>query len=465
MSDNKMPTSSESGQAREQEQKLEAQAAAANSDAAPGGHDGDGAITTTAGAQQLAPFNQTKLGIVTVTVGLAVLVVFLANMVYLFGSSFGQPHRNHVFKIAAVNYDVDDSLVWSALTQAYVVLHSDSFASFVFLPRSDYPDPDDLVHAVREQGYWGAVYINQGASSRLSSAIDGQSQTYNASQALTYVWNEIRYPATSASVIRSGILQLQAAATKTFQAGATARLLRAANSTTATNFQTALAAYLTPFTASEININPAPQAEKAFYNTVVMAMSIIQQNVFLIAFTTVSRQLGLFSRQRRFKTSATWALLVGLAYTLLGSLVTTGYIWAFREAWAVNASQFAITWMVLWLVQHTYYQLLDGTLALVPIQFFSFLLVTFVFVNISATVFPLESMPGFYRWGHALPAYQSFQVLLNVWSRGSHKLYEALPVLFTWWVVSASYAAVGTMKKVKDGRKGGGTGVAAPAGI
>ncbi|KAB5547341.1 hypothetical protein GE09DRAFT_1130940 [Coniochaeta sp. 2T2.1] len=464
MSDNKMPTSSESGQAREQEQKLEAQAATASSDAAPGGHND---ATTTADAQQPAPFNQTKLGIVTVTVGLSVLVVFLANMVYLFGSSFGQPHRNHVFKIAAVNYDVDDSLVWNAVTQAYGVLHSDSFASFVFLPKSDYPDPDDLIHAVREQGYWGAVYNNQGASSRLSSAIDGQSPTYNASQALTYVWNEIRYPATSASVIRSGILQLQAAATKTFQAGATARLLRAANSNS-TNFQTALAAYLTPFTASEVNINPAPQAEKAFYNTVVMAMSIIQQNVFLIAFTTVSRQLGLFSGQRRFKTSATWALFVGLAFTLLGSLVTTGYIWAFREDWAVTGAQFAITWMVLWLVQHTYYQLLDGTLALVPIQFFSFILVTFIFINISATVFPLESMPGFYRWGHALPAYQSFQVLLNVWSKGSHKLYEALPVLFTWWVVSASYAAVGTMKKVKDGRKGGGAGApagAAPAGI
>jgi hypothetical protein len=76
-------------------------------------------------------------------------------------------------------------------------------------------------------------------------------------------------------------------------------------------------------------------------------------------------------------------------------------------------------------------------------------------MNVAATVFPLEAGPGFYVWGHALPAYQVLQVLLDVWSRGSHKLDEALAVLFAWWVVSGSYAAVGTLRKSRAARKKG----------
>ncbi len=405
-----------------------------------------------------AQFNQTKLGVATVVIALSVLVVFLANMAYLFGSTFQQTQRNHSFTIAAVSYDTDDSIVWNAFMQAYDWLRSGSFPSLVVVPSSSYSDPTQLVTAVREQEYWGALYIHPGASSRLAAAVAGQSQSYNASDAVTYIWNEIRYPSVAASVIQAGILRLQATAEKVFQAGAAQQLLYDTN----TSFpQTAVTSYLAPFTATGINVSPAPQAEKAFYDTVVMAMSIIQQNVFLIAFTGVSRASGLFSRP--FKTSATWALLVGLVYTLFGSLMTTGYMWAFREDWAVTGAQFCITWMALWLVQHIYYQLLDGTLALLPIQFFSFLLVTFVFLNVAATVFPLEAAPGFFVWSHALPGYQVLQLLLNVWTRGSHKLDEALAVLFAWWVVSGSYAAVGTLKKSQAARKQGGSAVGVPA--
>ncbi|KAL2127182.1 hypothetical protein VTI74DRAFT_11197 [Chaetomium olivicolor] len=319
------------------------------------------------------PFNQTKLGVITIITALIVLIVFVGNMVYLFGSTFQQSQRNHRFTIAAVNYDSSDSIVWNSFFRADDLLCADSFASVVFLDTSTYPDPEQLVGAVREQEFWGAIYVNPGASSRLAAAV------------------------------------------------------------------TAVAAYATPFNATEINVAPAPQASKNFYNTVIMAIGIVQQNVFFIAYTGISKASGLFTRP--FKTSGTWALLVGVIYTFFGSLVT-----------------FALTWMVLWLGQHTYYQLLDGTLGLLPIQVFSFILVTFLFINITATIFPLESSPGFYRWGHALPAYQVLQVLLNVWPRGSHKLYEALPVLFSWWLVSATYAVFGTLKKSRDSRKNGATG-------
>jgi len=182
-----------------------------------------------------------------------------------------------------------------------------------------------------------------------------------------------------------------------------------------------------------------------------MAMGIVQQNIFLIAFMGVGKGMALFSQP--FKVSGTWALGVGVVFTFVGSLITTGFIWAFREAWAVSSAQFFLTWMALWLVHHIYYQLIDGTLSLIPIQLYSFIVVTWVFLNITSTVFPLEYSPGFYTWGQALPAFQVLQLLNNIWSRSSNKLYECLPVLFAWWIASGAYAAIGVVQKCKAGAK------------
>ncbi|KAJ4410570.1 hypothetical protein N0V82_009234 [Gnomoniopsis sp. IMI 355080] len=331
-------------------------------------------------------FNPLRFGIATVVAAISVLLVFLANQVYLFGSTFNQASRNHAFTIAAVNYDGDNSTVWKAFSEAYAALASDTFATVIWISdpvSSDFPTSNLLVDAVRDKV-----------------------AAYNPADAVAYVWNEIRYPAVSASVVKPGVLQLQAVAQSIYQAGAIATVLRGA---TGLHPQTAVSAYVSPFNATEINVSPAPQAEKAFYNTIIMAMGIVQQNIFLIAFMGMSKGMALFNQP--FKVSGTWALTVGLVFTFMGSLVTTGFIWAFRETWAVSNIQFFLTWMSLWLVHHIYYQLIDGTLSLIPIQIYSFIVVTWVFLNITSTVFPLEYSPGFYTWGQALPAYQVLQLL------------------------------------------------------
>lgn len=95
-----------------------------------------------------------------------------------------------------------------------------------------------------------------------------------------------------------------------------------------------------------------------------MAMGIVQQNSFLLASMGMCKGVALFSQP--FKVSGTWALGVGVGFTFVGSLVTTGFIWAFREAWAVSSGQLFLTWMALWLAHHIDYWLIDGTLSLIP---------------------------------------------------------------------------------------------------
>lgn len=76
-----------------------------------------------------------------------------------------------------------------------------------------------------------------------------------------------------------------------------------------------------------------------------------------------------------------------------------------------------------------------------------------MFLNITATVFPLEYSPGSYTWGQALPPLQVLQLLNNIWSKSLDILYECLPVLFALWVASGVYAVIGVVQKCKASAK------------
>ena len=65
-----------------------------------------------------------------------------------------------------------------------------------------------------------------------------------------------------------------------------------------------------------------------------------------------------------------------------------------------------------------------------------FLLMTWVFLNITSSITPFEINAGFYRFGYALPAHEADQVLTDIWSGGAvPQLYRAMPILFSWWVL------------------------------
>lgn len=71
--------------------------------------------------------------------------------------------------------------------EAYSAVRSDSFVSVEIRNASEYPDVDQLIDTVRQQTYWGALYVHPGASSQLSEAVTGQVSTYDDSQVVSYV--------------------------------------------------------------------------------------------------------------------------------------------------------------------------------------------------------------------------------------------------------------------------------------
>ena len=384
-----------------------------------------------------------KLIVATTAIGIAICLLFLLNLLYLYGSVYHEISRYQAIECLMVDYD--GGVVGNSMLQAYKQLQGPSFPTFDVQNISQYPTPDTIIQAVLDRQYWAAVFTNAGASQRLSSALHGSAaaRSYDASNALTYVWNEVRYPAVEDSVIQSSLIKL---------VGATQIAYAHINGTQALaalpkGDAAAAQVLFSPIAATDVNIQPTLQGSKVFYNTVSMAMPIIQQFFFILALNGISTRFAIFERFPAM-VSGVLRLIVSFIYTIFSALVMTGYIWAFREDWAVSSNQFGLTFLLLWFLMHIYFCLIDFAVAFLPPPAMPFVILTVIFLDITSTNVPFELNPGFFRLGYALPAYEAYSVLIDIWSRSTAELYIALPILFSWWVVGLALALVAHRRRI-----------------
>jgi len=274
-------------------------------------------------------------------------ILFLVNMSYLFGSLFKSEHRVHNLHILTVDYD--GGVIGKSLQGAITQLKADTFPTFDIDNTNKYPTVEDVVRSVRKGEHWAAVFSHAGASERLAAALEGgdAAATYDPTNTLTYVWNEVRYPAMEDGTIKSSMSQLMAVARIAYNHINGTGALQTLNK----NDPAALQVFLNPIQAGEINIMPTTQGTRVLYNTVAMVLPIILQFFFLMAVNGVSAEFRLYSHLPVLNNGII-RLVLSLSYTFIGSLCWAGYVWAFRETWSVGAGQFFCTWVIIWLFMH-----------------------------------------------------------------------------------------------------------------
>ncbi|KAJ5342074.1 hypothetical protein N7541_011198 [Penicillium brevicompactum] len=355
-----------------------------------------------------------------------VQLLFLANMSYLYGSAFNDGQRMQALKMLFVDYDGD--IVGESVKDAYLQLASPGFPTVI----------------ERSAIIGGAIFANHNASLRLSTALASPeaAQTYQSTEALTYVWNGARYPS-YAQVISSSAQVLVQGARGAYNAINGTSAMSAVNTT-----ETSIAQVLfNPISASSIDIKPTNQGGRFYYSTVTMVMVILPQFFFIMALNGISAETNIFGTVTP-KINIALRLALSVGFTFIASLCMSGYIHAFQEDWQTTSGQFALTWMALWLVMHLHFCLIDSVTAVLPIKFMPFFILTWVIVNVTSTLSPFELSPGFYRIGYAIPAYELYQVLLDIWTHSCNPtLYRSLPILFSWWLVAFVAFLAATRKR------------------
>ena len=364
--------------------------------------------------------------------GIAFMLWFLACLSYLYGTLYLSPSRHSAFHILAVDYD--GGVVGQAMEEAYSQLKGPSFFTLELRSPQEYPTKADMYQAVWRGDYWASIAATEGASERLSAALQGgeAAATYVSSDALHYVWDQQYYTTFANSIILGHMNQLVAATRLAFNKINGTQASRMVNETD----PAAVQALLNPIQSTATNIQAAAFGASILMNTVSMAMPILQQFFFLLVLNGVLGAHNLY-RKMTVLSSLRFRRIAGVLFTFGAALCQTGYYWAFREDWDVNGSQFVLTWMTIWILMHIHLLVLDSISTVAPLAVMPFVVLLWVLLNIASALSPLEVQAGFYHWGVALPSHEAYCVLVTIWTGGAHnRLYRALPIMFAWWILA-----------------------------
>lgn len=370
------------------------------------------------------------------------LLLFLGLCCYMFGSLFQQEERVHNLQILWVDYD--GGIIGDAVRNAYKSLQSNGFPTLVERPGLEFPSINDLREAVCNTDYWGALYTLPGSSESLGLAISGSTTShYNPSSILAYIWNEARYPTVMDSLISGNLHALSDGA----RVALTALNGTSAFSTIPPNNPAAISAFTNPWILSSFNIQPTTQGTRTVYNTIVVVLVLIQDFFYLGAINGLYVQFKIYTRISPTRIILVRDVLSGM-FTMVGSLLITCAIWAFRAHWNVSGTQFALNWLALWLFAHANFLTLDVFTIWIPPQYISMALISWVVLNVTSIILPFDLSSPFYRWGYALPAHAAYEVLTDIWSHGCNPhLYYALPVLFSYEISGLFWTSLGVYKR------------------
>jgi hypothetical protein len=378
------------------------------------------------------------------TINLLVLqFLFLGLFCYIFGALFQQTTHIHNINILFVDYD--GSAIGTAVRDAYQELKGPSFPTLDERPALSYPNPDTIDSAVCNIKFWAALYITANSSNELTAALTGgtAASSYNNSDVLTMVWNEARYPTTADSAISDQLTTLSEAARVAYMKTNSKQAIKSVNSSD----DAALAIFSNPWTLSSVNLQPTSQGSRLIYNTLVIILIMIQEFFYLGYVNGLYLQFKLYTSVSPHRIAIVRQIISGV-YTFIGSLCTTGAIWAFRNGWNVHGGQFMLTWMALWLFAHLNFLVLDAFTVWVSPPFVPMALISWMMLNVASILLPFELSPAFYRWGYALPAHSIFNVLIDIWSGGCNpQLKYALPVLFAYEICGLALSSIGVYRR------------------
>jgi hypothetical protein len=368
-------------------------------------------------------------------------LLFLSLFAWNMGSLYQLETHAHNINIAFADYD--RGAIGQAVRGAYSRLQGRRFPSLVEQQTVDFRSSNDLREAVCRTQFWAALYVSEGASTRLHDSLTGASTSqYDPSNVLTYIWNEANYPTAMDSVIASSLQTLSSAARVAYTIVNGTGQLQDLN-LTSTSF-TVLA---NPWTLTSINIEPTTQGTRLIYNTVVIILIMIQDFFYLGTINGLYVAFKIYPRMHPLRIIV-FRLVNSLLYTLVGSLCTAGMVWAFRSGWAVSGGQFGLTWLALWLFSHITFQALDVFTIWLPLPYVPMALISWVILNVTSILLPFQLSPGWYKVGYLFPAHAVYQTLTDIWSRGCNpRLDYALPVMFAWWIVTFAGAVVGVYKR------------------
>ncbi|KDR66503.1 hypothetical protein GALMADRAFT_80808 [Galerina marginata CBS 339.88] len=332
--------------------------------------------------------------------------------------------------------DFDGGLIGQNVAQALTSQSGPSKVTWTVIPASQFPGgPSEVGAAVLEEHTWTAITINEGSTARLSNSLITPNASYDGTQAITVFAVEARNENAFRSLIRPSV---QASLGAISGAIAIQTAQKVANSTNLASILTTSPQTVTaPISYQIQNLAPfdIPVA------TAVTFVGLIYQLIlsfFIVMITHSAREASgldktLHTRSLitlRFVSSFGAYFVISLFYSLLSMAFQLTLTRKFGHG------GFVIFWMLNYASMLSVGLALESLMTLLTTKGIPFFMITWIIINVSVCVFPMEVMPKFFHYGYAVPFYNVSRAMRTIVFGTKNRVGLSFGILIAWVAIS-----------------------------
>ncbi|KAH0603556.1 uncharacterized protein H6S33_007878 [Morchella sextelata] len=384
-------------------------------------------------------------------VGAAVtlLVLFWANTSWIMGKMYKQADHAHRLHILAI--DLDGGPIGSSLLSTTALLSGThgqpTYVNTPFSSSSASSESYSSIYTrVRTGGpIWGAIIANPSASTNLSAALTSNTTTpYDATTALTIIYNEARFRTVEISLIYSNLLAAAAATAATYQRSHGAATIASLSNASASS----IAAALQPVAYTVDNITPFGFSSSVLLNTVMFVFPPLSQFFVVMAANGIlAGGAGAYARWS-LRSNLLVRAVLGTAYPCLIGLSWAGWVYTWKDGADLGAGQYFLSWLTVWLYASINFWVIDGTCAVLEMRWMPFFVITAIITQVSAVLSPMELASNFYRIEYLLPSHHIWGILMTIFGNGAaNELKVNLTVAVLMLPVAASWGLWGNWRR------------------
>ncbi|KAI5291869.1 hypothetical protein KEM54_003724 [Ascosphaera aggregata] len=336
---------------------------------------------------------------------------------WILGSTYKQ--KDYVKNMKIIVADLDQSGIGKSVTGACEAISGD-FSRPSFEKRSDVTSYEkaydevwkSLTNLLFSGNYWGGVVIHEGATDKFVDAFLSGDTTYNASSAVTVIYNSARWPATTYGFVSPVLSSVVTSSQPAFKEKVGQPLLKKVNGTiTPEMYQI----FFNPYSVVKNDIHPFEIGARYFLGTAGIVFPTIITFFIALALRSAYDNMGYLRKFDGVIYRAVSAAIV----TFIGGLFYATWVYMFHENAEFTRKIFILIWMVMWLYGFACYWFFDIVATGVAVPFIPPVTLTFVVMQVTASAFPNTIKHRFYRVDYVMPSFNAFELFISVLTHGS----------------------------------------------
>lgn len=280
-----------------------------------------------------------------------------------------------------------------------------------------------------------------GATDEFNRALKEGNTSYDPSTAITYIYNQARWPTTAEGYVTPSLQEAVSVAKSVYLQNYGQALL--ANGTLSSN---GIEVLLNGIQATEDDIHPVTVGIKFFLDTASMVFPALIMFFYSMALRAAPGLFGPLPVKENY-------LYRMLAAPLMTCLVGISWgLWyeAFHEGDSISGGQYCLIWLTFWMYSFIAFLVFDAMTGVVPNFIFPPFVLLYIIINVTAAAFPIDLKPRFFHLDYIWPGYNCFELFITILSHGStSRVYRNVPVLFGWIIVWGPLNFLANRKRCK----------------